>query len=129
MIFQSVTGVVGNTALLRLDGITPQHEILEKWEFMDPICIKNRPVKEIIATAEAGGDLKPGDTIIEATSGNSGMPLAPLGCRLGYRVVIAMSEIQSVERRMVMKAVGVELVLTPASVGTKGTKGAKAELI
>jgi cysteine synthase A len=126
MICQSITDLVGNTPLLRLNGIAPQHEILAKCEFMNPISIKDRPVKEIIAIAEATGDIKPGDTIIEATSGNTGMALASIGCRLGYRVVIVMSEIQSVERRMVMKALGAELVLTPAS---EGTKGAKAELL
>lgn len=118
--------LIGNTPMLRLNGISPEHNIVAKCEFMNPISIKDRPVREIISAAEAAGEIKPGDTIIEATSGNTGMALASIGCRLGYRVVIVMSEIQSVERRQVMLALGAELILTPAELGTKG---AKAELL
>ena len=126
MVYQSITELIGNTPMLRLSGISPQQNIVAKCEFMNPISIKDRPVREIIAAAEAAGELHPGDTIIEATSGNTGMALASIGCRLGYRVVIVMSEIQSIERRQVMRALGAELVLTPAELGTKG---AKAELL
>ncbi len=121
-IAESLRDLVGNTPLLRLNGLIPDANVLAKCEFMNPISIKDRPVSQIIADAEERGDLSPGDTIIEATSGNTGMALASIGCRLGYRVVIVMSEIQSVERRMVMRALGAELILTPKELGTKGAK-------
>lgn len=122
MIAESLRDLVGNTPLLALNAFAPGHRILAKCEFMNPISIKDRPVREIIAQAEARGELKPGDTIIEATSGNTGMALASIGNRLGYRVLIVMSEIQSMERRLTMKALGAEIILTPAELGTKGAK-------
>lgn len=125
MIAESLSDLIGGTPLLALNSFAPEHRILAKCEFMNPISIKDRPVREIIAQAEARGELKPGDTIIEATSGNTGMALASIGNRCGYRVLIVMSEIQSLERRMIMKALGAELILTPAE---EGTKGAKAKL-
>ncbi|MDQ8189776.1 PLP-dependent cysteine synthase family protein [Roseibacillus persicicus] len=128
MIHQSLTDLIGKTPLLRLNAFAPDHQILAKCEFMNPVSIKDRPVREILLQAEARGDLKKGGTIIEATSGNTGMALASLGNRLGYRVIIVMSEIQSVERRMVMKALGAEVVLTPAALGTKGAKARLDEL-
>ena len=128
MIAENLTDLIGNTPLLALNAFAPEHRILAKCEFLNPISIKDRPVREIIARAEARGDLKPGDTIIEATSGNTGMALASIGNRLGYRVLIVMSEIQSTERRMTMKALGAELILTPAELGTKGAKAKLDEL-
>lgn len=128
MIYKSLTDLIGKTPLLHLNAFAPGQRILAKCEFMNPISIKDRPVREIIADAEGSGDLKKGDTIIEATSGNTGMALASIGNRLGYRVVIVMSEIQSMERRMIMKALGAELVLTPAELGTKGAKAKLDEL-
>ncbi|MDA8980748.1 PLP-dependent cysteine synthase family protein [Akkermansiaceae bacterium] len=128
MIRESLSDLIGQTPLLRLNAFAPGLNILAKCEFMNPISIKDRPVREIILQAEARGDLKKGDTIIEATSGNTGMALASIGNRLGYRVIIVMSEIQSVERRMVMLALGAELVLTPAELGTKGAKAQLDEL-
>ena len=110
--------LVGNTPMLRLNGVAPEHDILAKCEFMNPISIKDRPVRQIIADAESRGELTAGDTIIEASSGNTGMALASIGVRNGYRVIIVMSEIQSLERRQVIKALGAELVLTPAELGT-----------
>jgi cysteine synthase A len=123
---QSLMELVGNTPMLRLNGVAPQHNILAKCEFMNPISIKDRPVRKIIADAESRGELTAGDTIIEASSGNTGMALASIGVRNGYKVIIVMSEIQSLERRQAIKALGAELVLTPAELGTKG---AKAELL
>ena len=125
MIRDSLTELIGNTPLLRLNRFAAEHQILAKCEFMNPVSIKDRPVREIIRQAMQRGELKAGDTIIEATSGNTGMALASIGNRLGFRVVIVMSAIQSLERRMTMRALGAELVLTPAELGTKG---AKAEL-
>jgi len=128
MIAENLTELIGNTPLLSLRAFAPEHHILAKCEFMNPISIKDRPVREIIARAEARGELKPGDTIIEATSGNTGMALASIGNRLGYRVLIVMSEIQSLERRLTMKALGAELILTPAELGTKGAKAKLDEI-
>ena len=128
MIYENLTELIGETPLLRLNAFAPGQRILAKCEFLNPFSIKDRPVREIIAEAEKAGDLKKGDTIIEATSGNTGMALASIGNRLGYRVVLVMSEIQSVERRMVMTALGAELILTPAELGTKGAKAKLDEL-
>lgn len=114
--------------MLRLKGLAPENNIIAKCEFLNPISIKDRPVREIIAAAEIKGEIKPGDTIIEATSGNTGMALASIGCRMGYKVVIVMSEIQSIERRQVMTALGAELILTPAALGTKGAKAKLLEI-
>ena len=128
MIAESLTELIGNTPLLALKAFAPGHRILAKCEFMNPISIKDRPVREIIARAEARAELEPGDTIVEATSGNTGMALASIGNRLGYRVLIVMSEIQSLERRMTMKALGAELILTPAELGTRGAKAKLDEI-
>ncbi|MBK1854311.1 cysteine synthase A [Verrucomicrobiaceae bacterium 5K15] len=128
MIYDNLSELIGNTPLLRLNAYAPGANILAKCEFMNPISIKDRPVREIILQAEARGDLHKGDTIIEATSGNTGMALASIGNRLGYRVIIVMSAIQSVERQMVMRALGAELILTPAELGTKGAKAKLDEL-
>ncbi|MGJ8655753.1 MAG: cysteine synthase A [Akkermansiaceae bacterium] len=128
MICQSLTEMIGNTPMLRLKGLAPENNIIAKCEFLNPISIKDRPVREIIAAAEIKGEIKPGDTIIEATSGNTGMALASIGCRMGYKVVIVMSEIQSIERRQVMTALGAELILTPAALGTKGAKAKLLEI-
>ena len=128
MIYENLTELIGETPLLRLNAFAPGQRILAKCEFLNPFSIKDRPVREIIAEAEKAGDLKKGDTIIEATSGNTGMALASIGNRLGYRVILVMSEIQSVERRMVMTALGAELILTPAELGTKGAKAKLDEL-
>jgi cysteine synthase len=122
VIGNSLPELIGRTPLLRLNGFAPKHRLVAKCEFMNPLSIKDRAVLGIIRDAEAEGHLRPGDTIIEATSGNTGMALASLSARLGYRAVLVMSEIQSVERRKIMIAFGAELVLTPASKGTKGAK-------
>jgi cysteine synthase A len=94
----------------------------------NPIAVKDRPILYMIRGAEERGDIKPGDTLIEATSGNTGMALTYIGAMKGYRVVICMSEIQSVERRKVLTALGAELVLTPAAEGTTGAKKRALEI-
>lgn len=123
--YQNVTEMIGHTPLLRLERLAEWAEIYAKCEFMNPLSLKDRPVLQIIQDAEESGQLKPGGTLLEATSGNTGMAVASIAAVRGYRAILVMSEIQSLERRKVLKALGAELVLTPAS---KGTKGAKEKL-
>jgi cysteine synthase B len=107
---------VGNTplvALQRMQGKT-SNTILMKLEGNNPAgSVKDRPAYSMITRAEARGDIKPGDTLIEATSGNTGIALAMVAAMRGYKMVLVMPENQSVERRQSMKAYGAELVLTP----------------
>ncbi|MEJ2217614.1 MAG: cysteine synthase A [Gemmatimonadota bacterium] len=120
----SILDLIGHTPLLALDRINEggNARVLAKCEFFNPISIKDRPALYMIRGAEARGDIKPGDMLVEATSGNTGMALAYIGRMRGYRVTLCMSEIQSLERRRVLKALGAELVLTPKELGTKGAK-------
>ncbi len=128
-IARSAVDLVGRTPLLRLERLCPDHEVLAKCEFLNPVSLKDRPVLRIIEDAEREGRLKPGDTLIEATSGNTGMAVAWIAAVRGYRAILVMSEIQSVERRQVMAAFGAEFVLTPASEGTKGAKRRLMEML
>jgi cysteine synthase A len=126
----SVIDLIGNTPLLALDRINHggSARLFGKCEFLNPIAIKDRPALFMIREAEERGELSPGDTLVEATSGNTGMALAYIGRMKGYKVVLCMSEIQSVERRMVLKALGAELVLTPRAEGTKAAKAKALEI-
>lgn len=126
----SVVDLIGNTPLLALDRINEEGSarVLGKCEFLNPIAIKDRPVFAMIREAERRGDIGPGTILIEATSGNTGMALAYIGSLLGYRVVLCMSEMQSMERRHVLEALGAEVHLTPAQLGTKGAKARAMEL-
>ena len=126
-----VTELIGNTPLVKINKLFPDSKatILAKLEFYNPASsVKDRIDKSIIDAAEASGDLKPGGTIVEATSGNTGIALAMVGAARGYKVVLAMPETMSKERRALLRAYGAELVLTE---GAKGMKGAveKAEEI
>lgn len=116
------TSMIGETPLLRLSRVAPDQMLYAKCEFMNPLSLKDRPVLQIIADAERRGELTPGQTLIEATSGNTGMAVASIAAVKGYRAVLVMSEIQSMERRKILKALGAELVLTPATEGTKGAR-------
>ena len=127
--YHDVTQMIGGTPLLRLGRLAPEREIYAKCEFMNPLSLKDRPVLHIIEDAERSGRLKPGGTLIEATSGNTGMAVAYIAAIKGYRAVLVMSEIQSVERRMVLSAFGAELVLTPASEGTVGARRVLKEIL
>ena len=111
----SILDLIGNTPLLALNRISGGGgaTVLGKCEFLNPVAIKDRPALWMIREAERRGDIGPGTTLVEATSGNTGMALAYIGRMRGYRVVLCMSEIQSVERRRVLGALGADLVLTP----------------
>ncbi len=127
---QNITECIGNTPLVRLnrfaDGINAS--IIAKLEMFNPFSIKDRPVYFMINEAEKRGDINKETVIIEASSGNTAIALAYVCCIKGYRLIICMSEIQSVERREVLKAFGVELFLTPAEQGTKGARQKAKEL-
>ena len=132
-IAQSVIELIGNTPLLQLNRYAAAHDlqgnVLAKLEYRNPAgSVKDRIGYSLIAQAEADGILKPGGTIIEPTSGNTGIALAAYGAALGYRVVIVLPESLSIERRALIRQYGAELVLTPASEGIKGSI-AKAEEI
>jgi cysteine synthase A len=128
-VYRSVAEMIGRTPLLRLERLAPDGNVYAKCEFMNPISVKDRAVLHILEAAEQAGQLRPGSTLIEATSGNTGMAVAFLAAIKGYRAVLVMSEIQSVERRKVLQALGAEVVLTPASEGTRGARRALQEIL
>lgn len=128
-IYTSADQLIGKTPLLELTQIEKSEglnaKILAKLEYFNPAgSVKDRIAKAMIDDAEAKGILKTGSTIIEPTSGNTGIGLASVAAARGYRIIIVMPETMSVERRQLMKAYGVELVLTE---GAKGMKGAIAK--
>ncbi len=127
-VFKSITDLIGHTPLLELSNYERKHglkaTVLAKLEYFNPAgSVKDRIAKAMIEDAEARGLLKPGSVIIEPTSGNTGIGLASVAAAKGYRVILAMPETMSVERRSLLKAYGAELVLTE---GAKGMKGAIA---
>ena len=128
MIYKNITELIGGTPLVEISGVEGQKaRIAVKLEKSNPGgSVKDRIALAMIEDAEAKGVLKPGATIIEPTSGNTGVGLAWVGVAKGYRTILTMPETMSVERRNLLKAYGAELVLTP---GTEGMKGAirKAE--
>ncbi|HKH08173.1 MAG TPA: cysteine synthase A [Agromyces sp.] len=130
-VFDNITEVFGRTPLVRLSRVTDGAEatVLAKLEFYNPSAsVKDRLGVGIVDAAEASGELQPGGTIVEGTSGNTGIALAMIGAARGYRVIIAMPETMSKERRGLLRAYGAELVLTPGSEGMKGAV-ARAEQI
>lgn len=128
-IYTSADQLIGKTPLLELTRIEEElglkAKVLAKLEYFNPAgSVKDRIAKRMIEDAEASGKLKPGATIIEPTSGNTGIGLAAVAAAKGYRTIIVMPETMSVERRQLMRAYGAELVLTE---GAKGMKGAIAK--
>lgn len=128
-ISQSTVDLIGNTPIVKLNRVTNNEEadIYVKLEFMNPgSSVKDRIALAMVEAAEESGHLKPGDTIIEPTSGNTGIGLAMVAAVKGYKAILVMPDTMSLERRNLLRAYGAELVLTP---GTKGMKGAiqKAE--
>lgn len=114
--FKTLDNFVGNTPLVKLQRMTANtsNTILLKLEGNNPAgSVKDRPAYSMITRAEARGDIKPGDTLIEATSGNTGIALAMVAAMRGYKITLVMPDNQSIERRQSMRAYGAELVLTP----------------
>ncbi|MEM1329124.1 MAG: cysteine synthase A [Planctomycetota bacterium] len=122
-VFQSVTDTVFNTPLIRLNRVIPEGHatVLVKGEAFNPMAsVKDRIAEAMIADAEAKGELKPGAHIVEPTSGNTGIALAFIAAARGYAITLAMPESMSMERRMLLRSLGANLVLTPAAEGMKG---------
>ena len=124
-ILKTADQLIGNTPILELSHIEAsdglQAKLLAKLEYFDPAgSVKDRIAKAMIDDAEARGVLKPGETLIEPTSGNTGIGLSAVAASRGYKVIIVMPETMSVERRQLMKAYGAEIVLTEGSKGMKG---------
>ena len=128
-VYKKITDLIGGTPLLELVNYEKQHDlkatILAKLEYFNPAgSVKDRIARAMIDDAEASGALKPGATIIEPTSGNTGIGLASVAAARGYKMILTMPETMSVERRNLLKAYGAEIVLTE---GAKGMNGAIAK--
>ncbi|AEI12686.1 MULTISPECIES: cysteine synthase A [Cellulomonas] len=131
-IYDDATALIGNTPLVRINKITDgaPATVVGKLEFYNPAnSVKDRIGVAIIDAAEASGELKPGGTIVEATSGNTGIALAFVGAARGYKVVLTMPESMSKERRALLRAFGAELILTPAGEGMKGAVNRANEVV
>lgn len=130
-IHSSITEAFGRTPLVRLNRVVgdSQATVLAKLEFYNPSSsVKDRLGIAIVDAAEKSGQLKPGGTIVEGTSGNTGIALAAVGAARGYKVILTMPESMSIERRKLLRAYGAELVLTPPSEGMKGAVNRAAEI-
>ncbi len=131
-IYSDITKVFGNTPLVQLNSITDGADatVLAKLEFFNPSSsVKDRLGVAIVDAAEASGELTAGGTLVEATSGNTGIALAMIGAARGYDVVLTMPETMSEERKMLLKAYGAELVLTPGSEGMKGAVSRAEQIV
>ena len=130
MIYNNLTDLIGKTPLLRVDGFEGQEaQILVKLEYFNPGgSVKDRIALAMIEDAEKKGILTPGATIIEPTSGNTGVGLAWVGTSKGYKVILTMPETMSQERRSLLKALGAKLELTPGADGMKGAISKAEEL-
>lgn len=123
-IYNSVTELIGKTPIVKLNKSVPEDsaDVFVKLEFFNPGgSVKDRIALSMIEKAEHDGLLKPGDTIIEPTSGNTGIGLSMVGVAKGYKVIIVMPETMSIERRLLMKGYGAELILTPGADGISGS--------
>ncbi len=125
----SIESSIGNTPLVKLQripqraGIDASNTLLGKLEGNNPAgSVKDRPAMSMIVRAEARGDIRPGATLIEATSGNTGIALAMAAAIKGYKMVLVMPEHLSIERRQTMRAFGAELILTPQAIGMEGAR-------
>lgn len=131
-IYNSITELIGNTPLLKLNRVVPEDSanVYVKLESKNPAgSVKDRIALAMIEKAEREGKLKPGSTIVEPTSGNTGIGLASVAAAKGYKIIIVMPESMSIERRKLMKGYGAELILTPASEGMKASIAKAEELV
>ncbi|KFG68001.1 cysteine synthase A [Microvirga sp. BSC39] len=133
-IYGSITETIGNTPLVRLNRLPREHgvdaEILLKLEFFNPISsVKDRIGVNMVESMEAAGHIKPGATLIEPTSGNTGIALAFVAAARGYRLILVMPETMSLERRKMLSFLGAELELTPGPQGMKGAIARAEELL
>lgn len=129
-IVQSAEALIGNTPLLKLNRLFPGAEIYAKLEYLNPAgSAKDRAAKSMLNDLEARGLLKEGGTVVEPTSGNTGVALAALCAARGYRLVLTMPETMSLERRMLLSAYGAQLVLTPGDEGMAGAVKRADEII
>lgn len=131
-IAENMVATVGNTPLIRLNHLTAglEAEICVKAEFFNPLfSVKDRIGKAMIETAERDGSLKPGGLIIEPTSGNTGIALAFIARSKGYRIILTMPESMSIERRVLLRLLGAEIVLTPRARGMNGAIAMAKKLI
>jgi cysteine synthase A len=131
-IYNDITEIFGKTPLVRLNKVTEGlgATVLAKLEFYNPSAsVKDRLGIAIVDAAEKSGQLQPGGTIVEGTSGNTGIALAMVGAARGYKVILTMPETMSKERRVLLRAYGAELVLTPGASGMKGAVEAAEEIV
>jgi cysteine synthase A len=131
-IYENVSELVGRTPLVRLNRLTEGlgAQVAAKLEFYNPAnSVKDRIGVAIIDAAEQSGELRPGGTIVEATSGNTGIALAMIGAARGYKVILTMPETMSTERRVMLRAYGAEIVLTPGSEGMAGAVARAKQII
>src|SRR5215475_5748580 len=130
MIHDSILGTIGNTPIVRINKLAPQNVTMYvKCEFFNPLSsVKDRLAIAIIEDAERTGRLKPGQTVVEATSGNTGIALAMVCASKGYPFVAVMAESFSVERRKIMRLLGAKVILTPAAERGTGMVRKAAEL-
>src|SRR6201991_3857845 len=121
-LYDSVVDTIGNTPCIRVNRIAPKHvRLYVKAEFFNPAgSVKDRLAISIIEEAERRGDLKPGQTVVEATSGNTGIGLAMVCAAKGYPLVVTMAETFSIERRKLMRFLGAKVILTPAAARAVG---------
>jgi cysteine synthase A len=131
-IYNDITEVFGKTPLVRLNSVTKGlgATVLAKLEFYNPSAsVKDRLGVAIVDAAEKSGELQPRGTIVEGTSGNTGIALAMVGAARGYKVILTMPDSMSHERRMLLRAYGAELVLTPGSAGMRGAVDKAFEIV
>ena len=131
-IYSDITKAVGGTPLVKLNRLTAGLDatVLVKLEFYNPSAsVKDRIGIAIVDAAEASGELLPGGTIVEGTSGNTGIALALVGAARGYKVILAMPETMSKERRVLLRAYGAEIVLTPGAAGMRGAVETAEEIV
>ncbi|MFC4604117.1 cysteine synthase A [Rhodococcus kronopolitis] len=131
-VYDNVTELVGRTPLVRLNRLTEGlgAQVIAKLEFYNPAnSVKDRIGVAIVDAAEASGELTAGGTIVEGTSGNTGIALAMVGAARGYKVILTMPETMSMERRVMLRAYGAEIVLTPGAEGMAGAVAKAEELV